>query len=84
MTPFPIPGMTVHPDTCNGAEPALDWPGFRGCVHFAFTHTETREAFEKEAGIDLLASSTGTPTERAAILAKFADWVAVKIWGVEE
>jgi hypothetical protein len=85
MTPFPIPGMTVHPDTCNGAEPSADWPGFRGAVGWALMNPACHARYTMDTGI-LFTQAVSTEDKRtqAAAFAGFADWVAVKIWGVEE
>lgn len=89
---FPIKGMTIRPDSCDGFESARGWPGFLGCVYFAAGKKEMRASFKADTGMDLDLFLRATPFERmideatgahAAVAAKFADWVAVNVWGVE-
>lgn len=95
MTDLPIKGMTVRPDDCDGREPALGWPGFLGAVSYCAGQREAVEQFEKDTGISLsvafrrdgismIVDKACGFDPRAEVMAKFADWVAVNVWGVEE
>lgn len=89
----PIKGMTKMPDDCEGAEPGFGWPGFLGCLYWAATVPEMRAQFTKDTGLriedmikprapieQMIDQSTGY---EAKVIAAFADWVCVNVWGEE-
>lgn len=88
MTALPIKGMTVTPGYLaidNGA-------AFVSCVLWAATEPKMLDAFKGDTGLDLRAVIHARGIERAideatgaqgAVIAKFADWVALHVWGVE-
>ncbi len=84
---FPIPGMTVMP--CG--MPLLA-EAFVACGIAAVQMQGTVEAFQKESGLDLASFLKRSPIDRmidqatgagASVAAKWFDWVAVNVWGLE-
>jgi hypothetical protein len=81
----PIKGMKEEPD---GLPLMLD--AWNGCVSFAISQPDIREVFKKNTGIDLEMLTKRSPIvamiDKASgyeqdVIAKFADWVTVNLWG---
>jgi hypothetical protein len=84
---FPIQGMTKHP---NGLP--LMTGAWLGLIYFAASEAEMRAAFTEDTGHDLLrvlrAGGLDKLVDKAtgydrAVVAAFADWVTVNMWGEE-
>lgn len=65
---------------------------FIGCVHWATTEEKIRNAFTEKTGLNLLDVCRGgivgmideATGFRGEVVAKFADFVATEVWGLEE
>lgn len=86
---LPVTGMTKTP---AGVDDPLLMGAFVSCLYASLKEKNVLEAFRKDTGLDVMRAVPRSAVDQmvlratgyqAEVFAKFADWVAENVWGLE-